>query len=440
MPWLLESAGVRLVDRRWDRVALVAIAVGAAARAAWILWLHPPLDYLYSDMEVYVRYAADLARGQDLNVYSTLQPQGMHLLLALPLKLLGVGRGGLWGGAALWWVLSAATPFFAWRLARLLLTPGAAAVAAVLAAVWPLHVAYAGYFLSETPSLAFLLAALWLGYRAEQQQGSAAVWQGLLAGALGAFAVATRPQFLLNLALVAVPFLPRRRRNVRATLAFSAAAGVLLTAVVVYNSMIAGRLTGLSREGGVTFFVGQCHVKTVTVRTATTFYTISAPPYVQRGGAVAYFPAHEIWEEGFFYRKGFRCIADEGFGYLLHPARMIADTTATSKPWPQLDEPTLRAVADGANVLYGYALLPLIILIALERIRRRVRTRAGEVALLAHLACIVPVAIVFLGDPRFRAPYDVFGLTLLAAAVTTATSGRRLMGVLDRGRARANSA
>ena len=98
---------------------------------------------------------------------------------------------------------------------------------------------------------------------------------------------------------------------------------------------------------------------------------------------------------------------------------MIADTTATSKPWPQINEPTLRTVTDGVNVLYGYALLPLIILITLERVRRRVTTRAGEVTLLAHLACVVPTAIVFLGDPRFRAPYDVFGLMLLSAAITS---------------------
>ncbi|MGB2874979.1 MAG: glycosyltransferase family 39 protein [Gaiellaceae bacterium] len=410
-----------LKDKQWDRFALLAIAGGAVARAAWVLWLHPPPDYLYSDMQTYVTYAAEIARGRGLDVYTTFQPQGTHLLLALPLKLIGVDRSGLWGGAVLWWALSALTPFLAWRLARLLLTPAAAAITALLVAVWPLYVTSAGFFLSETPSLAFLLGALWLGYRAERQ---GAVWQGVLAGALGAFAVATRPQFLLNLALVALPFLPRRRRNRRAALAFVASAALLLACVVAFNSAIAGRVTGLGREGGVTFFLGQCHVKTVSVSKGTSYWSIGPPPYQQNGGAVAYFPGHEIWEEGFFYRKGLHCIAREGAHYPVHAAQMIADMTATSKPWPQANEPTLRNVVDGANLLYGYGLLPLIVLVAVVRIARRLPTARGETALLAHLLCIVPIAILYLGDPRLRAPYDVFGL-MLGAVAAAALLGRK---------------
>ena len=423
---------MRLNDRAWDRVALAGIVVGAAARAAWVFWLHPPLDYLYSDMGLYVRFASEIARGHDLDVYATFQPQGTHLLLALPLKLLGSGRSGLWGGAALWWAFSAATPFFAWRLARLLLTPAAGAVTAILAAIWPLHVTLAGYFLSETPSLAFLLAALWLGYRAGRQPGRGALWQGVLAGTLGAVAVAARPQFLLNLTLVAVPFLPRRRWSPTAVLPFVAAAAALLVAAVAFNTAAAGRLTGLSREGGATFFIGQCRVKTLTVHTATVSATIGAPPYVQRGGAAVDVAGHELWEDGFFYRKGLRCIERDGAHYPVHAARMIGDMTATSKPWPQVNEPTLSGVVDGANKVYGYGLLPLIVVVSLVRIARRVPTAAGETALLAHLACVIPVAVVFLGDPRFRTPYDVFGLALAAAAITAKP---RQSGAFPRGRA-----
>ncbi len=51
--------------------------------------------------------------------------------------------------------------------------------------------------------------------------------------------------------------------------------------------------------------------------------------------------------------------------------------------------------------------------------RRRAAIRpSGELILLAHLACVVLVAVVFFGEPRLRSFYDVFGLALLAALVT----------------------
>ena len=409
---------MRLSDRRWDGFALVAIGVGAVARGIWIFWLHKPRDYVYSDMSTYLTYARQIADWHGLDVYTTFQPQGMHLLLAVPLAVLGDGRAGLWGATAVWWVLAAATPFFAWRLARLLLTPAAGAVTALFVAVWPLTVTYAGYYLSESPGLAFLLASLWLGYAAQRRGGRTALWLGVLAGALGAAAVAIRPQYLLNLGLVALPLLPRRGLNLRAAGGFAATAVILLAGVIAFNTAIAGRPTTLSREGGVTFFLGQCHARHVDVRTATSYWTVEPPVYVQNGGDYYSFPGEQIWDDGFFYRKGLTCLENDGVHWPAHAARVLADMTATSIPWPQEAQPTLSTVIDWTNTVYGYGLLPLVILVALVRIACRVPTAAGEKAFLAHLLCIVPVALVYFGDPRFRATYDPFGLALLAAALT----------------------
>ncbi len=410
---------MRLSIRQWDGFALAAIALGAVARAVWVFWLHKPLDYVYSDMDTYLAGAKQIAHWHGVGIATTFQPQGMHLLLALPLAVLGDGRAGLWGATAIWWVLAAATPFFAWRLARLLLTPAAAALTALLVAVWPLTVTDSGYFLSESPGLAFLLGSLWLGYEAQRRVGRSALLLGALAGALGATAVAIRPQYLLNLALVALPFLPRRRLNVRATGGFVAVAGAVLIGVVAFNTAIAGRFTTLSREGGVTFFLGQCHARHVEVRNGTVSWVIEPPVYVQRGGNFYVWVGPGIWDDGFFYRQGLHCLAHDGVdGWFVHAGRVLADMTATSVPWPQVGQPTLSKVTDWTNTLYGYGLLPLAIVLALIRILRRAPAAPGETALLAHLLCIVPIALVYFGDPRFRSTYDVFGFALLAAALT----------------------
>ena len=405
-------------ERRWDRFALVAIGAGAVARGIWVFWLHKPQDYVYSDMSSYLDSAKQIADWHGLDAYTTFQPQGVHLLLAVPLAILGDGRAGLWGATAIWWVLAAATPFFAWRLARVLLTPAAAALTALFVAIWPLTVTDAGYYLSESPGLAFLLASLWLGYEAQRRIGRPALLLGALAGALGAAAVAIRPQYLLNLVIVAVPFLPRRRLNVRAAGGFAVTAVALLIGVCAFNTAIAGRPTTLSREGGVTFFIGQCHVRHVDVTAATTRWTVEPPPYVQNGGYVYSFRGVPIWDDAFFYRRGLDCLEHDPAHWPVHAARMLADMTATSNPWPQVGQPTLSTVIDWTNTVYGYGLLPLVILLAFVRIVRRVPTASGEKALLAHLLCFVPVALVYFGDPRFRSTYDVFGFALLATALT----------------------
>ena len=81
----------------------------------------------------------------------------------MPLATFGPDRGGLWAASVLWAVLSGLTPFFMWRLTLILLTPAAAAPHRGVHRAWPLHITSAGYFLSETPSLTFLVASLATG-------------------------------------------------------------------------------------------------------------------------------------------------------------------------------------------------------------------------------------------------------------------------------------
>jgi len=129
---------------RWDTLALAYVLAGAIVRIIWGLVIHPPFDYLYSDMGVYVERAQRLATGAGLVWADAFFPPETHLLLAAPMTLFGTERAGLWVGAVLWCALSTAIPLFAWRLARLLLTPAAAALTALFCAFWPLYITYGG--------------------------------------------------------------------------------------------------------------------------------------------------------------------------------------------------------------------------------------------------------------------------------------------------------
>jgi 4-amino-4-deoxy-L-arabinose transferase-like glycosyltransferase len=417
----LPGAVRRVMANRWDLFALISILAGVIVRIIWGLVIHPPFDYLYSDMGAYVDRAQRLATGAGLQRSDAFFPPGTHILLAGPMTLLGTERAGLWAGAVLWCALSAAIPLLAWRLARLLLTPAAAALTALFCAFWPLYVTYGGYFTSETPSLAFLLASLWAGYRASRLSGSSAGWLGLAAGLLGGVAVANRPQLILNLAVLAVPLLFRLRRQALALAGIIAGSALILVGTILYNSAAAGKPTGLSENAGLNFWIGQCDVHDVTtVDPARNIgFVFSNPVWVQLGrGGTYYFEGYLVWDQRFFYEMGLRCIQRDGLGHVRVLGRNVLNMSATTVPWPQVNEDGQRGVVRVSNLAYSL-LLPLVVIDSVfVLVRRRASCRpSGEAVMLLQLACVLVVAIIFFGDPRVRSSYDVFGLALLAARI-----------------------
>jgi 4-amino-4-deoxy-L-arabinose transferase-like glycosyltransferase len=380
-----------------------------------VLVVHPPFDYGYSDMGGYVDRAARLVEMASLERYDAFYPPGTHLLLAAVFKGFGPDDAGMWAGAVVWGLLSASAPFFMWRLARLLLTPAAASLTAVFTAAWPLHATSAGYFLSETPALTFLLASLWAGYAAVRADGRRAVVLVAAAGLLGGAAVTMRPQFLLNLVILAAAWLAVQHR-LRLLATFSACCAICIGGALVYNSVAAGKPTGISENSGITFFIGQCEVHTVRVGQGS---QIGPPPANQQNrGRFYYFPDREVWDQGFFFRKGLDCIQEDGWSHAGLLARAIPDLLWTSIIWPQVNEESLRRIVNVTNLLYA-VLLPLVVIgtMLLVRDRRRAGRPSGELVLALHLATVLVTAFVFFGDPRFRMPYDFFGLALLASVL-----------------------
>jgi 4-amino-4-deoxy-L-arabinose transferase-like glycosyltransferase len=429
-----RSRGSRLLgvlpqdDRGWARLAWAAVVAGALLRLLWVFVVHPPYDYVSSDMQGYVDRAVKLASGGPLVRSDALYPPGTHMLLSLPL-LVDTAEGGLRGGAAVWWALSSATVLFAWRLALRLLSPAAAAVTAVLCALYPLFIFYAGYFTSETPSLAFLVAALWLGYRSRDSVGRTALVSGLAAGALGGAAIAMRPQFLLNLLIVAAAIWgASRTRSFRPVAVMAAGLLLVVGPVIAHNSAAADKLIGLNENGAHQFFQSHCDVHLLTMGTPERggVFSFGGPAAFERGRGQDYvFPDHQPWDQGFFVKEGLACIRDDGLGHVSDVGRNLLDATATTTPFPFGAPPALKSAARATNLAYCL-LLPFAVVGAVLLLRRRrAGLWAGEAQLLLHLACIVPVIIVFLSEPRYRIPYDVFGLMLIAALLVKGPSAVR---------------
>ncbi len=197
-------------DRRFLLLLLVA---ALATRFAWVMWIHPPWDYVFSDMAKYVDRAQDLADRGFVWGDRTLawQAWGTHYILAVPLRLFG--KDNLVAGAALWAAMGALTVPLAYLLAcRVCSTATLAKITGVVALLWHPSLSNSGSFLSETP---FLFFQLWSTYWlvCTLQQGKRA----LGAGVVSAIALAVRPQSALFFVLVLVAWLlnVRRLRHVK---------------------------------------------------------------------------------------------------------------------------------------------------------------------------------------------------------------------------------
>jgi dolichyl-phosphate-mannose-protein mannosyltransferase len=401
----------------WDAIARASIVLGAAIRAAWVLVLHSPLDHIYSDSKTYVDAAMHLAQLVPPERFDAFYPPGTRVLLAIPLALIGPDRDGLSAGALLWTALSALTPYFMWRYLRLLLPPAAAALGAAFCALWPLHIAYAGFFTSETPGLAFLVLSLWI---AERSVRSLSTRDGLLAGLAGGIAAAVRPAFALNVVLAAVPLMRRVRIRVAPLAALAAGSLLVLLLVLVHEAAVVGRVVGVSENSGITFYLGHCDVRRVTTgRPETLTYQFQTPVATQLDrGKDASFPDQQVWDQDFFYGQGLSCIASDGLAHARVILRNIYDMGLSTIPWPPSNDEGLRQVVAFTNV--GYVLvLPFIVFGTIRRIRRGwpAGVGRGELMLLGQLSLALATAIVYFGDPRFRTPYDVFGLALAASLI-----------------------
>jgi hypothetical protein len=220
-----------------------------------------------------------------------------------------------------------------------------------------------------------------------------------------------------------------RFRRLPAPALLAAGAVVILAGVIALNSTAAGRLVGVNENGAHQFYQSHCDIHLITMGSPDRggVFSFGGPVAFQKNrGHDVTFPDHEPWDQGFFVKEGLRCIGDDGLGHLGVLAQNALDATATTTPFPFGSPPSLVTPARAANIAYCVLIMLTIIgAVALPK-RRRAWLRTGERQLLIHLACFLPVILVFLSEPRYRIPYDVFGLMLMASlAVTLAPEARR---------------
>jgi hypothetical protein len=378
-------------------------ALGAGVRVVFVLWVHPPGDFVFSDMWVYDHRAHNLLSGE-LGPWDTFTPCGYPLFLAL---VYSMGGGPALAGvlqALMGGLCAALTHRIGLRMwAASSIAPFAAGLATALHV--PL-VFYCGFLLTESLSALLVVLATWLLLRAAERK-----WAGghLLAGLCLGVAAVVRPNLITFYPLLLL-WLWRQLPLRRAALAFIlivAGSTPPIAGAAFHNSRLLGAPSLLGTNGGLNFYLNFSEVRTIRYRDPLQDHAITPIPNLLR--------YHEdersqvpFYDDGYYYRRGLDAIAQRPLR-ALRALRNIRDGFGVGLLgyWPGW-----RGY-DGLLRGFSLAFFWLVILpgltwvlgLALRGPLWRPKCRV-QLLLALWIASSMLVMYLFLGDPRIRVPFD----------------------------------
>lgn len=401
-----------------DRIALamwIVAALGTALRLWFVLTVHRPIDFDYSDMHSYVEGAKWMARpGYVPNIFDFYYPTGTAFFISLWLRLFGLKTGWLVAGAVQGLISGLEIPLVYFATKRFF-SKYVAFAAALLFATHYLSIGYAGFFMSEN-YLAFGVIGACALYVPEKPV------RLLLAGlALGLGAWAKSQAILLAPMWSLV--LWRRGRRLGAVLVTAGALAVVLP-VSAWVSWRAHKPTFISFNGGQTFALAHCPIREISyndpkTHTGALFTLPVQNQRFERGDPEASWGSAHYTEpfvdSNFYMREGFKCIARYPKHYLRQIFYHVVDTFcgppwSITMPWPD-SHTRFRPFSLGSNMFLCGLIAPLAFL----GLWWRRREDAMWVYFALPLASVLLTAVLFHGDSRFRCPYD-YGFFIAAAA------------------------
>ncbi len=407
---------------RSARGALFALAL--AVRLVFVLFLHSPRDFVFSDMQSYDQVALEALAGQP-NVWHAFRPVGYSLLLAVVYAFTDLSRTfvgvlqAFMGAALAVWTADLARAAGIGRTVSLL-------AGLVVATSVPLTL-YCGLLLTEIPSAFFLLLGLRLLMGGRARPFYQRLW---LAGLCLGLAGALRPNFLL--VYTVVPFYVLhlvRRAGARSLPAWSLLGlGLALPLAVVcaYNSRALGRPAGPSANGGVNFYLNFADVQRVQYQGAFGQYWISPVPngFDHTRVELSDVP---FFSDRYWYARGFEHVRAHPES-LLDALQNFPEAAGVGRQlmWPHW--PGHERLLHGyALAFFGLVLVPALLGLGLcalrlyQAWRKRERAALGvtpEALTIAALcgSSVIPIYF-FLGDPRVRVPFDPLWVVLAGLAL-----------------------
>lgn len=404
-------------------ITLLALVI----RLVWNLGLHPPRNFIDSDMLSYWEQSTAMLKApwaRDGN--AVFFPYGTALLLSVVRGLFG--RDNHLALAIVFAGLGTALVPLVYFLAERL--TGAwlmARVAALITCFYYPFISYGGYYLSELPFTVCVTATALYSLRLVDRGSKRDAWWTGLAIAAGAM---FRPQMLTVVPLLFVVWVWRRREWMRFRFAHWVRVVFPVVVMVVISMMRfhyhTGRWGLISGNADLNYAFARCHASTIESRAPRYRASYSPPPF----GYLEYRenrrpptwirldPAFgptlkvqgPLWTPETFAGLTQKCVEKTGYERQLRYVLMhIVMMWGYNNAWPDSGEGAIRFVMLIALGLHNaFLLLPMGVMFVAALRRRFVRYAVLGV----HFVGLLVLALIYFGDVRYRIPYDGLAIVL----------------------------
>jgi len=422
-----------LLEYRWPIAVFLAALI---VRLHWNLHVHPPADYIYSDMQGYVHRADRLLRDPwGKHEYDAFFPFGTHMLVAGVKALFGPTN--YTAVASVYALMGAFTVSFAYSVAsRVSHFRFLGPLVGFVGIFYYPQFSLGGYILSEQPFMFFLMGALLSIVRLSDHGRHADAWAlGLFAGLGATF----RPQMMISAAFVGLFWLARRKSFPKIGWAHMLGAGIPLVALLGFSSAHLHYHTGrrglISENGSFNLVFGRCHngkIESTPDGKGHGYVHFRPPPLLQveahvhkaraEGrkpkvdlepalGEVISYPGYIGDREKHmeFIRK---CIRATGiWGQIKYGWTNASLLWWHNTPWPDSGRATWRQPARWWTHLHR-ALFAIPALIGLAFMFAPGERGAKLGLLSVNLLALILLGAMYFGDARLRAPYDLIIIAL----------------------------
>jgi hypothetical protein len=412
-------------------------------RLVWNLAIHPPGDFITSDMRSYWNQSnAMLNAPFHKDGGAVFFPYGTATLLTVVRAIFGRENHAALAivYAGLGTLLVPLVYYLAERLTKTYHLPR---VAAIVTCFYYPFISFGGYYLSELPFAVCVTAAAFYSLRLAER--GRAVDAFLLGSAL-AVGATFRPQLLAAIPLLFGLWMIRRKHwplwGARNWLRMAIPI-LLISAISVFRFQYhTGRLGFISGNAALNYAFGRCHALTIDASAPGYSASFSPPPmgYLdwrekhRHNSFIRLDPALEtklsvrgnMWTSENFERLTHRCVAMTGYAKQARYAVVhIIMLWGFNNAWPDASDELYRYVMLGALAVHNiFFLMPAVIMLLAAF--RRGFSRHALVGV--HIAALVCIAALYFGDVRYRVPYD--GLLIVLGL----DGWRRIFGWLASGR------